>query len=48
MQVEEDAVAGQRVPAPPLYTIITARREWPVGNSGERKSTMLLMLPLFM
>ena len=32
------AVVEQRVPVPPLYTIITARRPWPVGNSGRKNS----------
>ena len=36
----------QRVPAPRLYTIITARRPWPVRNSGKIKSATLLMLPV--
>ena len=45
-QINSHAVAEQRVPVPPLYTIITARRPWPVGNSGKEKSATLLMLPV--
>jgi hypothetical protein len=36
--------AERRLPMPPLYTIFTAR-PWPVRNSGQKKSAMLLMLP---
>ena len=40
------AVVEQRVPVPRLYTIITARRPWPVGNSRRNNSETLLMVPL--
>ena len=35
--INTHAVAERRVPAPPLYTIITARRPWPVENDGKKK-----------
>ena len=41
--INTHAVAEPSASGAPLYTIITARRPWPVGNGGKRKSARVYL-----